>query len=177
MLDSLRSLLTAHLALARAELTAIAREIGTLVGGLLLALLLALVGLVVLAALALVGLSTLLLGSPLYGLALLALLPLFVAALLATRALRIEGRRRPLALALFSGLSLGFALAAGLRTDLGTAFGWGLLVGVANATLLLASRLRAFESASLRERLSPRASIAELERTIDEASELIGGSR
>jgi hypothetical protein len=177
MLDSLRSLLGAHLALARAELAAIAREIGAIVGGLALALLLGIVGVAAALVLALLGLSSLLLGSPLFGAALLPLGSLLAAALLATGVLRIEGRRRALSLAGLSGLALSFALVAGLSAEPGSAIGWGLLLTAFNGTLRLGARLGQFDAARLRERLYPHATITEFERTLETADELIGGRR
>lgn len=177
MIDGLRSLFRAHLALARAELAAIVREALGLAGALALALAIGLFGLLAAIVLLVIALSALLLGSPLFGAFLLVTGSALAVALLLTGALRAPGRRRALALAALSGGSLALVLVTGIRQPAGTAIGWALLLASVNATMLLLARLREVDTDALAARFYPRVSIAEIERTIESADELIGGRR
>ena len=169
LLDAIRALLGGHVALLRAEIGAIVRDVvGLVLGAIVVASLMitALVALLIALALAL---GELLYGSMLWGVAHLVIALLAVSAAMLSSLLRIDpGRRsRSLLIAIVVGAAIAAALLVALKWSLGAAI--GLAVTVALATLLvdLLSGLGTFDAQRFADRFRPLASEAEFRATLD----------
>ncbi|RLT25232.1 MAG: hypothetical protein DWI45_01405 [Chloroflexi bacterium] len=169
LLDALRALVGGHVALLRAEIGAIVRDlVGLVIGVIVVASLLITALVALLVALALT-LGELLYGSSLWGAAHLVIALLAVATGILSSLLRIDRSRRgrSLLIAFVIGAAVGAALLGALNWSLGPALGLAVTVALAALLIDLLVGLASFDAQRFTDRFRPLASEAEFRATMD----------